>query len=381
MKLKRQHKIFLNKFWKNRKPKQRSFIVMVLLPTLIASLYYAFIASGLYVVESRFSVKGNELQQVDLLSGLAGIPAQGGSAADSYILQDYISSAEILRTLSQDIDLDAIFNRQNADWFSALGHDQTQQKLLDYWRERVSISYDPTTTISTLKTRAFSADDAKALAEAILHRSEVLVNDLSERARNDDLEFALAEVTRAEERVTKARLAMNDFRNESQDLDPTQTASAKMMLIGELEAQLAKAQAELNALRSYMDRNAPAVQNLQRQVNALTNQIHNEKKNISGDSSTQPALAGMFAEYEPLIVERTFAEKAYTSALASLEAARVEAARKHRYLATFVAPALPDEATEPYRMKKIATVFFTCLIAWAIGLLGIGIVKEHVGWV
>ncbi|WP_367987958.1 capsule biosynthesis protein [Vibrio sp. NTOU-M3] len=381
MKLKRQHKIFLNKFWKNRKPKQRSFILVVLIPTLLATLYYSLIASGLYVVETRFSVKGNELQQVDLLSGLAGIPAQGGSASDSYILQDYITSGEILRTLNQDIDLEKVFNHPDADWFSALGHDQSQQDQLDYWRERIGISYDPTTTITTLKTRAFSAEDAKALAEAILHQSEVLVNTLSERARNDDLEFALAEVARAEDRVSKARLSMNDFRNEAQDLDPKQTASAKMMLIGELEAQLAKAQAELNALRSYMNRNAPAVQGLQRQVSALTHQIKKEKQNISGDSKTQPALAGMFAEYEPLIVERTFAEKSYTSALASLEAARVEASRKHRYLATFVEPALPDEATEPYRLKKIATVFFACFIAWAIGLLGLGIIREHAGWV
>ncbi|MDC5812473.1 capsule biosynthesis protein [Vibrio europaeus] len=381
MKLKKKQKTLLNKFWKNRNSKQRSFMLVVLLPTLLAALYYCFIAAGLYVVESRFAVKGNEMQQFDMLSGLAGIPAQGGSATDSYIVQDYVQSIDIVNAIGKNLDLEAIFNHPDADWLSAMGYQPTLDEQLNYWRKRVSVSYDPTTTIITLKVRAFSARDAKKLAEAVLEKSEMLVNNLSEAARADDLKFADKEVKRAEERVTIVRMAMNDFRNEVKDLDPTQTASAKMMLIGELEVQLAKAQAELNALISYMDETAPAVLTLTRQVKALTQQIHLEKKNITGDSKTQPALSGVFADYEPLLVERTFAEKAYTSAMASLEAARVEAARKHRYLATFVEPIHPDNAVEPKRVKSIATVLIAALMSWAIGLLGLGIIKEHIGWV
>ncbi|QJY38880.1 capsule biosynthesis protein [Vibrio europaeus] len=381
MKLKKKHKTLLNKFWKNRNSKQRSFILIVLLPTLLAAFYYCFIAAGLYVVESRFAVKGNEMQQFDMLSGLAGIPAQGGSATDSYIVQDYVQSIDIVKAIGKELDLEAIFNHPDADWLSAMGNQPTLDEQLNYWRKGVSVSYDPTTTIITLKVRAFSARDAKKLAEAVLEKSEMLVNNLSEAARADDLKFADKEVKRAEERVTEVRMAMNDFRNEVKDLDPTQTASAKMMLIGELEVQLAKAQAELNALNSYMDETAPAVLTLARQVKALTQQIHIEKKNITGNSKTQPALSGVFADYEPLLVERTFAEKAYTSAMASLEAARVEAARKHRYLATFVSPIHPDEAIEPQRLKSVVTVFIASLMSWAIGLLGLGIIREHIGWV
>lgn len=381
MKLQKKYKLLLNKVWKNRNNKQRSFLLMVILPTLLAAFYYSFIAAGLYLVETRFAVKGNEMQQIDLLSGLAGMPAQGGSATDSYIVQDYIQSIDIVRAISKEMDLRAMFNHPDADWLSAMGYQPTQEEQLSYWRKRVTVSYDPTTTIITLKIRAFSADDAKLLAEAVLNQSEVLVNNLSEVARTDDLAFAENEVARAEARVTAVRVAMNDFRKEVKDLDPTQTASAKMMLIGELEVQLAKAHAELNALTSYMDDRAPAVVNLTRRVQALTQQIQHEKQNITGDSKTQPALTGVFADYEPLLVERTFAEKAYTSALASLEAARIEAARKHRYLATFVAPIHPDEAIEPQRLKSVVTVLIASLMSWAIGLLGLGIIREHVGWV
>lgn len=381
MKLNKKYKLLLNKVWKNRNNKQRSFLLMVILPTLLATFYYTFIAAGLYVVETRFAVKGNEMQQIDLLSGLAGMPSQGGSATDSYIVQDYVQSLDIVRAISDEVDLVSMFNHPDADWLSSLGYEPSQEEQLRYWRKRVTVSYDPTTTIITLKMRAFSAADAKLLAEKVLKQSELLVNNLSEVARVDDLAFAENEVARAETRVTSVRIAMNDFRNEVKDLDPTQTASAKIMLIGELEVQLAKAHAELNGLTSYMDDRAPAVVNLTRRVQALTQQIQHEKQNITGDSKTQPALSGVFADYEPLLVERTFAEKAYTSALASLEAARIEAARKHRYLATFVAPIHPDEAIEPQRLKSVVTVLIASLMSWAIGLLGLGIIREHVGWV
>lgn len=381
MKLQKKHKVVLNKFWKNRNKKQRSFILMVVVPTLIALIYYSFIASGKFVVESRFSVKGNNTQQFDLLSGIAGMPSQVGGATDSYIVQDYIHSLDMIREVNKTINLRAIFNHPDADWVSKLGTQKTQEEILDYWLKFVTASYDPTTTIITLKVRAFTPEDAKELATEILRQSELLVNNLSEKARRDDLAFAESEVSRAEKRVSNARLIMNDFRVEAQNLDPTQTASAKMMLIGELEVQLAKTQAELNSVSSYMNSNAPSVINLQRQAEALKLQINNEKNSIATSSNSESALTSVFADYEPLVVERTFAEKAYTSALASLEAARVEAARTHSYLAVFIAPVLPDEATEPLRLQAIFTAFLASLISWGIGLLGVGIIREHIGWV
>jgi capsular polysaccharide transport system permease protein len=130
-----------------------------------------------------------------------------------------------------------------------------------------------------------------------------------------------------------------------------------------------------------MNESAPEVSRLGIKVKALEQQIDSERYKINQGNPKENALAGIFALYEPLLIEREFAEKAYASTLASLEAARMEANRKNRYLATFVVPTLPDETTEPHRVKAILTVFFGCCLSWAIGLLGIGIIREHIGWV
>lgn len=380
MKINKEYKIVLNKFWKNRNKKQRSFIIMVILPLLISSFYYVFLAANVYVVETKFAVKGNEMQQVDLFSGLAGMPAQGGISSDSYIVQEFIGSSDIVTNIQKYIDLDEIFNNPNADFISRLGREASLLDKVSYWRKKVTVSYDPTSTIITLKVRSFDPEDAQKLALAILKESEILINTHSETAREDDLKFARSEVARAENRVKVARLEMNNFRTRFQDLDPKQTASAKMLLIGELEVELAKSQAELTNMSNYMDKDAPAVLNLNRKIDALKSQINTEKNSISV-GGVNSSLAEKFADYEPLLIERTFAEKAYTSTLASLEAARVEAAKKHRYISTFVAPTAPDEALEPNKLKSIITVFLVCFIAWSISLLGLGIIKEHIGWV
>lgn len=380
-------KTILNKFWKNRNVKQRSFLFIVIIPTLLATVYFSLIASDRYVSTAKFAIKSNESPQLDLLGGISGLPSQSASS-DGYILQDFILSYSILAAIKIHINIEPLFNREEADILSRLGDNSTQEKQTQYWRKMVTSSFDPTSGITSLTVRTFNPNDSKVLADAVINASEQLINTLSKRSRHDDLSFAEKEVKLAELRVTKARQAMNLFRQKHQDLDPTQTAVAKMTLIGQLEAQLATAKAELIAKTSFMRNGTSPIKALKRQIDALEIQIVAEKSSISNNNNTlnqlsnlENGLSSVFADYEPLLIERTFAEKAYTSVLASLEVARIESAKKHRYLATFVEPRVPDEALEPYRIKSIFIVFLSTLILWGIGLLGLGAIRDHAGWV
>ncbi|MCB1234312.1 MAG: hypothetical protein KDM91_04500, partial [Verrucomicrobiae bacterium] len=51
--------------------------------------------------------------------------------------------------------------------------------------------------------------------------------------------------------------------------------------------------------------------------------------------------------------EKEFAQRAYESALASLELARVDADRQHRYLVTIAQPSSPDSATYPVVWRSV----------------------------
>jgi hypothetical protein len=67
-----------------------SFVAVVLLPTLVAAIYYGLIASGQYATEARFSLRNGEPGIADMLGGLTG--GGGSQGQDSEIIIDYARS-------------------------------------------------------------------------------------------------------------------------------------------------------------------------------------------------------------------------------------------------------------------------------------------------
>ena len=59
------------------------------------------------------------------------------------------------------------------------------------------------------------------------------------------------------------------------------------------------------------------------------------------------------------------------------EAARLSAQSDRSYLVAYAPPSLPDIAVEPKRVYKIATVFVVSLLAFGVGALILGAVREH----
>ena len=81
--------------------------------------------------------------------------------------------------------------------------------------------------------------------------------------------------------------------------------------------------------------------------------------------------------FERLALESQFADKELGTALAELEAARTEAARKQLYLERLVQASLPDKAMEPRRIRSVFTVFALGLIAWGAVSLVLASIREH----
>jgi capsular polysaccharide transport system permease protein len=136
-------------------------------------------------------------------------------------------------------------------------------------------------------------------------------------------------------------------------------------------------------LRSFMGKDAPSVLVLNSEIASLERQVAEERAklgkaaNESGPAHGGETLGGLVANYEELVVDREFAEKAYVSALASLERARVEADRQQRYVTAFVRPTLPEEALFPRRIVMVLTVFGVALVLWALGVLIVYAIRDH----
>lgn len=361
-----------------------SAILFVLLPSLAATTYYTFIAAKQYAVEVRFAVRGIDqaAASTELLGMFTGTAASGSTLTDAYILVDYIHSKEILLRLSEMMDIQKPFVHGNADLVASFWWPGAAVEVfLDYWKSMVRTSLDSASRIITVEVRAFDPDDALKIAQSVVLLSERLINELSERARQDAVLSSTQEVQRMENRLRQSSEAMRAFREKHQDIDPSQTAQANLQRLSAIQSQINEARARLVTQRSYMKPDAPPVQHTVNQIKALEQQLQVERERLGTGATTAPTSAATLSsavdDYQALLLEQEFAQKAYVSALSSLERARMTADQQQRYLGTFVPPRKPESAIYPRRTLSVVVFILLNIVIWAIGVLAVYAIRDH----
>jgi capsular polysaccharide transport system permease protein len=365
-----------------RKPESRlkrfllhPYTLLVLLPTALVAAYFYLLASPQYVSEGRFVVRTRaDTPQLSLGAVISAAAGGGGAAAgEAHSVRDFLLSHDAVMRTQDRVDLISMWSRPDADWYARL-HDTEPEKLTKFFNHMVSASLDTATGVTTLRVRSFRPEDSKAIATTLLSLSESLVNRLSERAREDALRIARAEVEVAERRVADSRLALTRFREQQQDLDSAGTATAAAATISAMESALTAAQAELRERMAFMRPDNPALQVTRNRIDALERQIAVERARRTQGEGT---LAQQLGTFERLMLEREFADRQLASATASLEAARVEAQRQQVYIARVVEPNLAVHPLYPRRLIGVGSVFLGLSVAFGIGWLLVAGMREH----
>jgi capsular polysaccharide transport system permease protein len=349
---------------------------ILLLPSILAVIYYGFIASDQYESEARFVVRSANRPE---MSGTLSFLVQLGLARsqdDSFIVQDFIDSRDAVAQLKARLSLDRIYGQGGADflarWPSVLYGPQDEE-LYKYLKGMISVVHSERTGISTLKVRAFDAADAKAVADALLSTSEDLVNRLNGRLQTDAIASSVAEVKNAQERLIAAQTRLTEFQNRELTVDPVRNAVALGELIARLSAELGMVQAQIAEVKSGAA-GSPQLDALQRKATALQQQIAEERRRISDD---RDGLAIRISSYERLQLEREFARRMANNSEADLVRARNDSARQMLYLERVVEPNIPDHSTQPKRLRLIVTVIAANALLILVGWLGYTGLSEH----
>lgn len=352
------------------------FVLFVVLPTLLGAVFAYGIAADLYVSETRFFVRGQKIpSQPSLLGGLIGQVGLATAHEEAFSVRDFVHSHDAVLRLLERLDLRAYYRRPEADFVNRLEADASLERLVRYHRDMVQVRHDTTSGITTLRVFAWRAEDAKAIAQALLEQSEALVNRFSERASEDALRLARAEVAAAEARVAEVRTRLTDFRDRARELDPGQAGAAVLARVATLEGQLAQVRAEISEASAFMRPDNPRLVSLRARAAAIEEQIARERARLTGASG---ALAPVIAEYEQLQLAREFADRALASALTSLEQARIEAQRQQLYLVRVVEPQLAEEALYPRRWLIVLGTAAGSVLLYGIGVLVIAGIRDHI---
>ena len=352
------------------------FALVVLLPTLLAAGYFGLVASDVYVSESRFLVRSPQRQMQSGLGALLQGTMFSRAQDDTYSVHDFIRSRDALRELDERLGLRAAWSDATIDpinRFPGLDPDDSFEALHRYYRRQISIEYDTVSSISLLRVRAFTAQDAQRVNEMLLEMGERLVNHMNLRSRRDLIEVAEQEVRVAEARARTAAQALSSYRADRGVFDPDRQGALQMQGVARLKDELLAAETQLAQVREASPAN-PQIPSLETRVSALRKRIADENARVLGRDSGLVAKSPVF---DRLALDRTFADRQLATALTALDTARGEAQRKQLYLERLVQPHRPDKAVEPRRIRSVATVFLLGLGAWGVLSLVIAGVREH----
>ena len=352
-----------------------SFLAVVVAPTLVAAFYFLLVATPRYVSEAKFVVRSASEQQPSSL-GIAlqgvGIPT---SQTDAFAVHAYINSLDGLREMMTRVPIEEVYGAGRADPFSrvpgAFGA-RSFETLFKGTRRYITVGYDSTTGISTLRVQAFRPRDAQVVSEALLSGGEGLVNRLNLRSENDAVVEAQRTVAEAQTRVAEAQARIAAFRTQERFIDPASTATAGGELISQLSVTIANLRAERSQIAAEAP-NSPQLPILDGRIRAYERQVQEARAAIAGGADS---LVPKISTYEQLATEREFAQRALLAATQALESARLDSRRQKLYLERIVNPSQPDEALQPRRWLSILAVLLVALTVYGTGWLIAAGVRE-----
>ncbi|WP_149538552.1 capsule biosynthesis protein [Siccirubricoccus phaeus] len=358
-----------------RLARRNAFKLTVLLPTLLAGLYFIHFAAPQYDSEARFLIRGRQQVPTGGLGEMLHASGFRPASEDAMGVRDYLQSHDAVAALRARLPLVEMFRRPEADEVARLWWENpTAERLHDYFRRMVTVEYDTTSGITALRVRSFRPEDSRTIAEALLGLSEAMVNSLNQRLQEDGLRVAREEVGRAERRLATVQLEMTQFRERERAVDPTRSAALALENLGKLEGALAQARAELAEAQRFTRADNPRVVQLRNRIEALNAQVAEERVRIS---STDAGLSQQIGEYERLGTERELARTQLASATASLERARVDAQRQQIFLLRVVEPNLAEYARYPKGVQTTLYIFICLSVAYGLAWLLVAGMREH----
>jgi capsular polysaccharide transport system permease protein len=371
------------------------FGLAVVLPLLLAIVYYGLIASKQYQTEFHFVVRqplseASVLQNASVsnqsvtenMSAIVGKNATTGEGAadslDNYMVADYITSPQAARDLDQRVNLRTMFSRGEIDTVARFNPKGSTEQLEAYWRKMARATYDPATGLGVVTVRAFSAADAYAISTALVDLSNGVVNSAGKRSRADSVHFAELQLDQSLSRLTEVRSRLAALRRDHGVIDPTKSAVPENINLSDrLRNDLTEQETRLSYLSSQLaDSKAPQILAVRAQIAADQTKLRAVDAEV-GRTESNTALASVVGEFEQLDDERQSAEQAYLAAIAQHQQAVSAEGAQRIYVSTYVAPALPTSSTYPKRLFSIGLVLLGSIMVWVVGLMVAKSVMEH----
>jgi capsular polysaccharide transport system permease protein len=366
-----------------RRRRTLAMVLSIALPTIVAALYYWMIATDRYVSDTQMVVSdqtgpgpaGAAGGKSSLLS-LIGMTGNDSQTTEIAIVTNYLHSSQAMETADKTLGLRHMWSSPSIDYFSRLSPSASQEDFHKYYQKHVTVVADPTEPVIGVRVEAFHPQEAQLVAKTLVGLAQEKLNMAFTGMREDALQFARSEVTRAEQQLASVNDKLRSFRHAHSEMDPGESAKGVGSVTIGMFGQLANTEAELRTTLAYAREDSPTVKNLRARIAALRKQISENRGLLAGGQQDKP-YADLLASYEGLVLEQKFAQESYTSAMGFLSSSRASLAHQHAYLIDFLSPTLPEEATEPRSTRNVLVVLIASILLWLTGSLVVSALREH----
>lgn len=361
--------------------KRNSFLVFVLVPSIVVAVYYSLIASGQYVAETRMIVRTIGVsERFDTSEKREGRSMIGGDSLtqDSYIVANYLKSPEIVRKLDTELGLREYFSRNDIDRLSRLSQDATFEELFRYWVRQVDTYVDGPSGIIIFTVRAFAPEDSVRIANAALTAANGMIDKISERAKRDLVARVEGDVNVS---LTGYRMALDDLRdyqNKTGILDPLSSAKMLSEIIGKLTEQKLHLMVSLKSLEAANADSTARGRELRRSIDAIDEQIALRQNNMAGtQTGDNTQLSSSLTEFSRLETRRIVAQAIYEANVRNLDTAKSTALKRTTFMSIFSNSNLPEESEYPNRFSNWIILTIGLLTLWMTAMLIWMSIEDH----
>ena len=345
----------------------------VIAPTLLTAYYLYYWATPYYESEAAFTIQSSETSSIPSLETLGGQFMGVANAQDAVTIQEFLLSRNTMRRIQEDEGYLDHFRSEKLDPLRRLPKDASEGDQLKFYRNRVSVTFNPNDKVMILSAQATDADYAQQIVATLLEYSEEKINDISMRIREDQLRTAQRELEQRRSELRDARQSLLRLQQKYGEPDPQSILATLVTRMAGIETSIAQKNADYRAMQwnpGGDGRGTQAGQRLMAEMSTLRDEANKLSDEIA-NSATK------INEFEEAIFDRETRQLIWTSAVAASEQAKAEALRQHRYVAVINPPLAPVDPRYPQvlRMTLLVLVFF--FFVYNILALIVMAIREH----
>lgn len=344
-----------------------------LLAILLVSLYWFLWAEERYLSRATVVLESPQIAQPDI--SFSSILTGASGDRDLLLLREHLLSVDMLKRVQDTLGFRSHYS-QNGDIFARLRDAEAPiEDLHQYYLRRVTVEMDEYAGVLNIEVQGYTPEFAHAMVELLLAEGEAHMNEMGRRLAEEQVRFLEEQLGRLEARLDEARADLLAFQNKEGLVSPTSTVESLNQVVATLEGELARVQAQRQALASYQSVQSSDMRRVQSEIDALRDQIESQRDRLA--QATGESLNRISSQYETLELKAQFAQETYSSALAALENTRLEAARKLKQVSVLQSPLFPEYATKPDRLYNASVFAIVTLFLALIASMMILIIRDH----